>query len=344
MEPLSYLDIATSGLNYLGDQRDPKDQPKSTGPKITEKYGIGYPTMRLGMALARVFSDPIRPRSFQAWGVSRQNIPTSVKSAGLNFEIPMKGAAGGQYNSMAKALERIGSTPESRQPFFNMVARKTKDSLLKDRETLTKARTLPKSQFNPYGGLSQVWSLSNQAVMPGTMQRALQDLTDKINKGQGGGRQIKQWKDARQRLYARLRTTLRSIGTKTGKAAYSENKMINTITTGIPGGGRNPVSAGTERDLYFNILNQEIANLRGDYFGNVSANAPSQFAGYVGGQPEQLQEQSPVQEQPTREQSLAKNAFKGIGIGSAIVRNVFNLKRLPRPDLGWGQKLFSRQY
>ena len=56
------------------------------------------------------------------------------------------------------------------------------------------------------------------------------------------------------------------------------------------------------------------------------------------------QEQPPAQEQPTREQSLAKNAFKGIGIGSAIVRNVFNPKRLPRPDLGFGQKLFSRQY
>ena len=59
------------------------------------------------------------------------------------------------------------------------------------------------------------------------------------------------------------------------------------------------------------------------------------------------QEQPLAQEQPTQEQSLAENAFnafKGIGIGSAIVRNVFNPKRLPRPDLGWGQKLFSRQY
>ena len=59
------------------------------------------------------------------------------------------------------------------------------------------------------------------------------------------------------------------------------------------------------------------------------------------------QEQPPVQEQPTQERSLAENAFnafKGIGIGSAITRNVFNPKRLPRPDLGWGQKLFSRQY
>ena len=60
------------------------------------------------------------------------------------------------------------------------------------------------------------------------------------------------------------------------------------------------------------------------------------------------QEQPPVQEQPTQERSLAENAFnafKGIGIGSAITRNVFNPKRLPRPDLGFGfQKLFSRQY
>jgi hypothetical protein len=59
------------------------------------------------------------------------------------------------------------------------------------------------------------------------------------------------------------------------------------------------------------------------------------------------QEQPPAQEQPTQERSLAENAFnafKGIGIGSAITRNVFNPKRLPRPDLGFGQKLFSRQY
>jgi hypothetical protein len=247
--------------------------------------------------------------------VSRQNIPTSVKSAGLNFEIPMKGAAGGQYNSMAKALERFGSTAEGRQPFFDMVARKTKDSLLKDRETLTKARTLPKGQFNPYGGLSQVWSLSNQAVMPGTMQRALQDLTDKINKGQGGGRQIKRWKDARQRLYASSRTTLRSIGTKTGKAAYFENKMIDTITTGVPG-GRSPVSAKTERDLYFNILNQEIANLRGDYYGDVSANAPSQFAGYVGGQPGQPEQ--PEQLQSTTTSSMATGGMGRISSGSGM--------------------------
>ena len=59
------------------------------------------------------------------------------------------------------------------------------------------------------------------------------------------------------------------------------------------------------------------------------------------------QEQPPAQEPPTQERSLAENAlnaFKGIGIGSAITRNVFNPKRLPRPDLGFGQKLFSRQY
>jgi hypothetical protein len=66
-------------------------------------------------------------------------------------------------------------------------------------------------------------------------------------------------------------------------------------------------------------------------------------------QQEQLQstqEQPPAQEPPTQERSLAENAlnaFKGIGIGSAI-GNVFNPKRLPRPDLGFGfQKLFSRQ-
>ena len=64
--------------------------------------------------------------------------------------------------------------------------------------------------------------------------------------------------------------------------------------------------------------------------------------------PEPTQEQPPAQEQPTQERSLAENAFnvfKGIGIGSAISRNVFNPKRLSRPDLGFGfQKLFSRQY
>ena len=67
-------------------------------------------------------------------------------------------------------------------------------------------------------------------------------------------------------------------------------------------------------------------------------------------QQEQLQstqEQPPAQEPPTQGRSLAENAFnvfKGIGIGSAISRNVFNPKRLSRPDLGFGfQKLFSRQ-
>jgi hypothetical protein len=64
--------------------------------------------------------------------------------------------------------------------------------------------------------------------------------------------------------------------------------------------------------------------------------------------PEPTQEQPPAQEPPTQERSLAENAFnafKNIGIGSAITRNVFNPKRLSRPDLGFGfQKLFSRQY
>ena len=64
--------------------------------------------------------------------------------------------------------------------------------------------------------------------------------------------------------------------------------------------------------------------------------------------PEPTQEQPPAQEPPTQGRSLAENAFnafKNIGIGPAITRNVFNPKRLPRPDLGFGfQKLFSRQY
>ena len=80
-------------------------------------------------------------------------------------------------------------------------------------------------------------------------------------------------------------------------------------------------------DLFFKNLNKAIDN--------------NTFLPAAGA----TQEQPPAQEQPTREQSLAKNAFKGIGIGSAIVRNVFNPKRLSRPDLGFGfQKLFSRQY
>jgi|2_EtaG_2_1085320.scaffolds.fasta_scaffold29655_2 hypothetical protein len=122
-----------------------------------------------------------------------------------------------------------------------------------------------------------------------------------------------------------------------GKAAlhkkyYSQENFNYRPKELRTGKGSNPETRWRGRrtdmtmDLFFKNLNKAIDN--------------NTFLPAAGA----TQEQPPAQEQPTREQSLAKNAFKGIGIGSAIVRNVFNPKRLPRPDLGFGQKLFSRQY
>ena len=99
--------------------------------------------------------------------------------------------------------------------------------------------------------------------------------------------------------------------------------------------------AGKGKNLKSKFGSRQTDMTMEDFFKNVySSIEDNTFLPAVGA----TQEQPPAQEQPTREQSLAKNAFKGIGIGSAIVRNVFNPKRLPRPDLGFGQKLFSRQY
>jgi len=286
------------------------------------------------------FGNPIKPSTFEAWGVSRHNIPMSASASGLNFEIPGKGAAGSQYNQIANVLRPVfGSGTKGRwrnaQPFFNMVAAKTKAQIDSDKEILKQAKKGNTSAGSLPGAAVAYGKLTDTSgVFPAAWTSSLERHFKSLQSNTLQPRAKNMARSSLQRSYTSYIRKLQDVSRSTGRNAYMTRQNME----------RSISSPAAQKALYFKILKQEIANLRGFDFGGASPNAPSQFAGYVGGQPEQLQEQPPAQEQPTREQSLAKNAFKGIGIGSAIVRNVFNPKRLPRPDLGFGQKLFSRQY
>ena len=228
------------------------------------------------------FDGKIKPSTFEAWGVSRYNIPMSVSASGLNFEIPGKGAAGSQYTQIASVLRPVfGGSTEERQPFFNMVAAKTKAQINNDKEILkqakkgdTSARSLSTSVWAG-GGRNTLTDTSG--VFPVAWTSNLERLFKEAQSTHLNPKAKYMAQSALQRQYTTYKNQLSSVSGSTGRTAYmTKQNMESSISSPV-----------TQKDLYFKILNQEIANLRRFDFGGASPNAPSQFAGYVGGQPGQ---------------------------------------------------------
>jgi hypothetical protein len=271
--------------------------------------------MAVGGLLQHFFGNPIKPSTFEAWGVSRHNIPTSASASGLNFEIPGKGAAGSQYNQIANVLRPVfGSGTKGRwrkaQPFFNMVAAKTKAQIDSDKEILkqakkgdTSARSLSTSVWAG-GGRNTLTDTSS--VFPTAWTSNLERLFKKAQSTHLNPKAKYMAQSALQGQYTTYKNQLSSVSGSTGRNAYmTRQNMEKSISS--------PVA---QKDLYFKILNQEIANLRGFDFGDASPNAPSQFAGYVGGQPGQPEQ--PEQLQSTTTSSMATGGMGRISSGSGM--------------------------
>ena len=258
------------------------------------------------------FGNPIKPSTFEAWGVSRHNIPMSASASGLNFEIPGKGAAGSQYNQIANVLRPVfGSGTKGRwrkaQPFFNMVAAKTKAQIDSDKEILKQAKKGNTSAGSLPGAAVAYGKLTDTSgVFPAAWTSSLERHFKSLQSNTLQPRAKNMARSSLQRSYTSYIRKLQDVSRSTGRNAYMTRQGME----------RSISSPAAQKALYFKILNQEIANLRGFDFGGASPNAPSQFAGYVGGQPGQPEQ--PEQLQSTTTSSMATGGMGRISSGSGM--------------------------
>jgi len=302
-----------AGLEYLGDQRDPEDKPESVGPEWVEKYGIGPINLKFGMALANLFGRSMKRRHMEAAA------PRNTLSGSINTFLNEHGL--GSYKTTGKMSSLQGTPATKRRKKLNEIVQAVKDKY-PGYTQLQYAEMFKRNNMDRFmpsisvgdAKESRKQELLNPETAPGWT------TPEQMKKKHGKGLMNAQW--ANQQLL--------------GKAALHKEYYSQENFNYRP----KELRAGKGSNLGFKFKGRQTDMTMEDFFKNVySSIEDDTFLSAAGATQEQ-----PTQEPPTQERSLAENAFKSIGIGSAITRNVFNPKRLPRPDLGFGQKLFSRQY
>jgi len=307
--PLGYINAATKALNYLGDQRDPEDKPESVGPEWVEKYGIGPMNVKLGMSLANLFGKRTEPSAQRTFSTS---IGTFLNEHGL-----------GTYKTLGKGASLSGTPAAKRRNKLSTFVRMAQDKY----PGLSKAayaKMFGRSnldRFFPMISIGDARESRKQEILNPKQNPAWIRITEGLKSGKIKGKGINN-----------ALAALRGIENKAASLRENPNYVPKAL------------KAGKGSNLGFKFKGRQTDMTMEGFFKNLQrAFDNDTFLSAAGA----TQEQPPAQEQPTQERSLAENAFnafKNIGIGSAISRNVFNPKRLSRPDLGFGQKLFSRQY
>jgi hypothetical protein len=309
--------LALKGLEYLGDQRDPEDKPESVGPEWVEKYGHLVPgtlgtallPMRYAMTLAKLFGrGRPNPKITSMRGVVNQINSALAQGPNHGLIPPVNIFGKGNVGNPLSSIISKFAIPGKRYP-DDIINKKVNYALNKTDEAQREFTSLLTK-----GGIQRT-----DELVGAELSRILRDTnkTGLIRRGdvkaQFTGKKFK----FGNMTVERLRESLK-----------------NEIIPRQPGRGGISQIGGMQSENITEAFTKALGYA---------------FETKMGEQdPEPTQEQPPAQEPPTQERSLAENAFnafKNIGIGSAITRNVFNPKRLSRPDLGFGfQKLFSRQY
>ena len=311
--PIGYINAATAALNYLGDQRDPEDKPESVGPEWVEKYGIGPINLKFGMALANLFGRSMKRRHMEAAA------PRNTLSGSINTFLNEHGL--GSYKTTGKMSSLQGTPATKRRKKLNEIVQAVKDKY-PGYTQLQYAEMFKRNNMDRF--------MPSISVGDAKESRKQELLNPETAPGWTTPEQMKK-KHGKGLMNAQQRNQQLLAGAALHKEYWSQENYNYRPKELRAGKGSNPETrwGGRRTDM----------TMEG-FFKNVySSIEDDTFLSAAGATQEQ-----PTQEPPTQERSLAENAFKSIGIGSAITRNVFNPKRLSRPDLGFGQKLFSRQY